>query len=75
MAAKRAADLPRYFLWVRGPHGPEPQAWAELDFGVGEWKRAQVLVWRELRGDERALGLSALAQRYPPPRADWQGDA
>ncbi len=65
-------DLPRYLVWVRGLDGPEPQKWAELDFGVGEWKRPQVLAFRELSEEERSLPLSALARRYPPPRVEAQ---
>ena len=65
-----ADDLPRYLVWVRGLDGPEPQKWAELDFGVGEWKRPLVMAFRELSGDERQLPLSALARRYPPPRVE-----
>jgi hypothetical protein len=66
----QADDLPRYFVWVRGLEGPEPQKWAALDFGIGEWKRPLVLAWLELSDEERQLPLSALARRYPPPRAD-----
>ena len=66
----QADDLPRYFVWVRGLEGPEPQKWAALDFGIGEWKRPLVLAWLELSDEERRLPLSALARRYPPPRAD-----
>lgn len=69
-ATTSGSDLPRYFVWVRGLEGPEPQKWAALDFGIGEWKRPLVLAFRELSEDERQLALSALAQRYPPPRAD-----
>lgn len=67
------ADLPRYFVWVRGLGGPEPQTWASLDFGIGEWRRPQVLAWRELPEDERKLSLSMLARRYPPPRGEGNG--
>jgi hypothetical protein len=63
-------DTPRYFLWVRGLSGPEPQKWTELDFGIGGWKRETVLAYRELAEEERHLPLSALASRYPPPRLD-----
>ena len=38
-----ADDLPRYFVWVRGLEGPEPQKWMTMDFGVGDWKRPLVL--------------------------------
>ncbi len=67
-------DLPRYFVWVRGLEGPEPQKWASLDFGVGDWKRPQVLAWRELPEEERHLALSMLARRYPPPRLEGNGN-
>jgi hypothetical protein len=72
MARRRASDtepndLPRYFVWVRGLEGAEPQKWAAMDFGVGEWKRPQVLAYIELAEDERQLTLSMLARRYPPP--------
>ena len=67
------ADLPRYLVWVRGLEGPEPQKWAELDFGIGEWRRPQVLAWRELPDEERGLSLSQLARRYPPPWMDGNG--
>jgi len=62
-----ADNLPRYFVWVRGLAGPEPQKWASLDFGVGDWKREQVLTYLELPEDERHLSLSMLAYRYPSP--------
>ena len=68
--ATDADDLPRYFVWVRGLDGPEPQKWIDMDFGVGDWKRPLVLAWRELLGDERRLSLSMLARRYPPPKAE-----
>ena len=64
------ADEPRYFVWVRGLEGPEPQKWVAMDFGVGDWKRPLVLAWLELREDERRLPLSMLAGRYPPPRVE-----
>ncbi|MCK1542567.1 hypothetical protein IVA87_30190 [Bradyrhizobium sp. 147] len=63
-------DLPRYFVWVRGLEGPEPQKWMTMEFGVGEWKRTLVLAYLELPEDERPLSLSVLARRYPPPRVD-----
>ncbi|MBC9877831.1 hypothetical protein G8O24_10815 [Bradyrhizobium sp. INPA01-394B] len=63
-------DLPRYFVWVRGLEGPEPQKWEAMEFGVGDWKRPLVLAWRELSADERRLPLSMLARRYPPPRVE-----
>ena len=67
------ADLPRYLVWVRGLEGPEPQKWASLDFGIGEWRRPQVLAWLELPVEERSLSLSMLARRYPPPRLEGNG--
>jgi hypothetical protein len=75
MAKRRATeagpgDLPRYFVWVRGLDGPEPQKWASLDFGVDGWKRSQVLAYLELPEEERHLSLSTLARRYPPPRVE-----
>lgn len=75
MARKRtsesdANDPPRYFVWVRGLEGPEPQKWRTMDFGVGDWKRPLVLAWLELPDNERRLSLSMLAARYPPPRVD-----
>ncbi|TYO67502.1 hypothetical protein FXV83_05895 [Bradyrhizobium hipponense] len=65
-----ADDLPRFFVWVRGLEGPEPQKWTAMDFGVGDWKRPLVLAYLELAEDERQLSLSMLARRYPPPRVD-----
>ena len=65
-----ADDLPRYFVWVRGLEGPEPQKWVAMDFGVGDWRRPLVLAWLELSADERRLPLSVLAGRYPPPRVE-----
>lgn len=75
MARRRATepdadDLPRYFVWVRGLDGPEPQKWMTMDFGVGDWKRPLVLAFLALPEDERHLSLSMLARRYPPPRGD-----
>ena len=65
-----ADDLPRYFVWVRGLEGPEPQKLTAMEFGVGDWKRPLVLAYLELPEDERPLSLSALARRYPPPRGE-----
>jgi hypothetical protein len=65
-----ADDLPRFFVWVRGLEGPEPQKWMAMDFGIGDWKRPQVLAFLALPEDERHLSLSMLARRYPPPRVD-----
>ena len=65
-----ADDFPRYFVWVRGLEGPEPQKWMRMDFGVGDWKRPLVLAYLELPEDERHLSLSVLARRYPAPRVD-----
>ena len=65
-----ADDLPRYFVWVRGLEGPEPQKWMTMDFGVSNWKRPLVLAYLELPADERHLSLSVLARRYPPPGVD-----
>jgi hypothetical protein len=75
MARRRATegetgDLPRYFVWVRGLEGPEPQKWMAMDFGVDGWKRALVLAYLELPEEERHLSLSLLARRYPPPRTE-----
>jgi len=65
-----ADDLPRYFVWIRGLGGPEPQKWMAMDLGVGDWKRPLVLAYLELPEGERHLPLSALARRYPPPKMD-----
>ena len=65
-----ADDFPRFFVWVRGLDGPEPQKWMTMDFGVGDWKRPLVLAFRALPEDERHLSLSMLARRYPPPRVE-----
>jgi hypothetical protein len=73
MVKRRATDpddLPRYFVWVRGLDGPEPQKWMAMDFGVDDWKRALVLAYLELPEDERHLPLAVLARRYPPPRVE-----
>jgi hypothetical protein len=68
-----AVDPPRYLVWVRGLDGPEPQKWSDLDFGIGEGRRPQVLAWLELPLEERGLPLSMLARRYPPPRLEGNG--
>lgn len=65
-----ADEPPRYFVWVRGLGGPEPQKWDDMEFGIGDWKRPLILAWRELPGEERHLTLSILARRYPPPREE-----
>ncbi|WP_448040787.1 hypothetical protein [Bradyrhizobium liaoningense] len=74
MARRRTTDRDahdlRYFVWVRGLEGPEPQKWTAMDFGIGEWKRPLVLAYLELPEDERHLSLSVLARRYPPPRVE-----
>jgi len=74
MAKRRATkslegrrDLPRYFVWVRGLTGPEPQKWAALDFGIDDWKRTQILAYSELSEEDRHLSLATLASRFPPP--------
>ncbi len=64
---ERQQDPPRYFVWVTGINGPEPQKWARLDFGFNDWKRATVVAYRELPEEDRRLSLAALASRYPPP--------
>ena len=64
---KQQEDLPRYFVWVTGINGPEPQKWTRLDFGFNDWRAAQVLAYRELSEEDRHLSLAALARRYPPP--------
>ena len=70
-AARRRAGAddtpPRYFVWVRGLVGPEPQKWAALDFGVDDWKREQVLACLELPEHERHHSLAMLARLYPAP--------
>gem|GEM_PF-1446054 len=66
-ASKADDSPPRYFVWVRGLVGPEPQKWAALDFGVDDWKREQVLACRELPEQERHHSLAMLARLYPAP--------
>ncbi len=56
-----------YFVWVRGLSGPEPQKWAELDFGVGDWKKRYVLVSYPLNEAESSLSLDQLCRLYPSP--------
>lgn len=68
MTDSSADDPPRYFVWVRGLEGPEPQKWRTMDFGVNDWKRPMVVAFLALPEDERRLPLAELARRYPPPR-------
>jgi len=57
-----------FLVWVRGLRGPAPQKWAELYFGLGNWKRRQVLAWQPLSADEFEMSLDYLARLYPPER-------
>ncbi len=56
-----------YFVWVKGLRGPQPQKWAELDFGVGEWMKRSgyVLSYFPLTPSEARLSLNELANLYP----------
>jgi hypothetical protein len=57
----------RYFVWVNGTKGPEPQKWVELDFGVGEWmtKSGKVICYVPITPSEAGLSLDELAGLYP----------
>ncbi|MGO4717332.1 hypothetical protein [Bradyrhizobium sp. 2TAF24] len=56
------------FVWVRGPHGPEPQVWGEEPFHApAQAREGIVLATRRLTPDECALSLRQLAARYPAP--------
>jgi len=63
-------EPPGYLVWVRGLSGPEPQKWTALEFGIDNSRQSQVLAYRELSREERALSLATLAERYPAPRID-----
>lgn len=61
-------DAPQcYFVWVRGLRGPAPQKWAELDFGVGDWKKRYVIAHYALTQDDAKRTLDELARLYPAP--------
>ena len=56
-----------YFVWVRGLSGPEPQKWAELDLGVGNWKKRCILISYPLNEAESSRPIDQLRRLYPPP--------
>lgn len=58
-----------HFVWIKGPNGPQPQKWGELDYGVGNHKRADVVGSPvELSDVMAALPLDELAKLYPAPK-------
>lgn len=54
-----------FFVWVRGPRGPEPQKWSQLDFGLHNWKRRLVLAWQPLSHEQYRLSIDDLVRLYP----------
>lgn len=55
----------KYFVWIAGLRGPEPQKWAE-DQMIGG-KPVYTLMKKELTPLEGNLELNELARRYPAP--------
>jgi hypothetical protein len=54
-----------YFVWVRGLREPQPQKWAQMDYGIGNWKKYQILAYHPLSDEEQRLSLNELAKHYP----------
>jgi hypothetical protein len=55
----------KYFVWVSGLRGPEPQKWSD-DLTVNQ-KPIPTLAKHVLNPLEANLTLNELANRYPPP--------
>jgi hypothetical protein len=56
--------MSKYFVWISGLRGPEPQIWDEKN-KTSEGKPIATLFKRELHPDEHTLGLNYLSERYP----------
>ena len=56
-----------HFVWVHSPRGPQPQIWRELYWGLHDLRKAQVLAVHLITDEEVALGVDALAKKYPAP--------
>lgn len=54
----------KYFVWVNGLRGPEPQIWDVKNITV-DGKPIKTLFKQELHPSEHLLGLNELAKRYP----------
>lgn len=59
-----------FFVWVRGIRGPQPQKWAEIDYGIGEWRKKYILAYHMLSQKEDDMQLDQLAILYP--YRDWE---
>lgn len=54
----------KYFVWINGLRGPEPQLWADKQVdGAGKLK--ETLFIHELQPSESGLSLSSFALMYP----------
>lgn len=54
----------KYFVWVEGLNGPEPQLWHE-DQMDGNSKAKKTLAKHKLEGGHEDLPLNVLAKLYP----------
>lgn len=61
-----------FFVWVRGPTGPRPQKWAELNFGTGNWRLRTLIAWQPIGTDEFSQPLENLARAYPPEKCRYR---
>lgn len=59
-----SSDQLKYFVWVMGLKGPEPQIWSYKDM-TSDMKPVSFLYQRELTPLEGNLGLDELKNRYP----------
>lgn len=61
-----------HLVWIRTNRGPEPQRWAELNFGVNNRllkDEGYILATHELTATLATLPLDELATLYPAPKA------
>jgi hypothetical protein len=56
-----------YFVWVKSVRGPQPQKWAELYFGLYNWKKQTVIAYTKISEEEGHMTLTELALRYALP--------
>lgn len=54
----------KYFVWIAGLRGPEPQVWAEKDM-TRDGKSVPTLAKHQLTEAESWVSLKSLAEIYP----------
>lgn len=54
----------KYFVWITGLQGPEPQLWADKQVDGGGKAKGTLFI-HELSASEQGLSLSTFALMYP----------